>query len=315
MNKLVSILNKYIHLIHGNYMYYHFKRLYEKDPKLAAYALYDRIYGNHDDFNIDDPKTLIEKITWMELHTDTSMWTLCADKYRVREYIAQCGLSDFLPKLYGHWDDPETIDFSQLPNQFVLKANNGCGTVMVVKDKKTLDEIQVKKTLKKWVSRLFGYMGAQSHYLSIKPCIIAEELLQQEPSHAAFSPHSLVDFKVWCINGMPESVLVTYNRHKGKHDLDLYDLSWKRKKDCINFNGSFGYSEQPLPKPKSLDKMLEMAQILSKGFPEMRVDFYEVDGRPVIGELTLSAGYGNLTKEYYEYLGGKIDLKKMEKVK
>lgn len=311
----MGTIKSFLKHLNSNYLYYHFKRLYEKDPKLAAYGLYDKIYGNHDDFNLDNPKTLIEKITWMELYTDTSLWTLCADKYRVREYIAQCGLSEYLPQLYGHWENPDTIDFGQLPNQFVLKANNGCGTVLVVKDKSTLDEKKVKNTLKKWVSRPFGYMGAQSHYLSIEPCIIAEELLHQEPSHAVFSPHSLVDFKVWCINGMPESVLVTYNRHRGRHDLDLYDLSWQRKKDYINFNGSFGYSEKPLPKPKSLDKMLEMAKILSKDFPEMRVDFYEVDGQPVIGELTLSAGYGNLTREYYEYLGSKINLSKIKRIK
>lgn len=306
----MSIIKDLFKRIYGDYLYYHYKRLYEKDPRLAAYGLYDKIYGNHDSFNIDEPKTLIEKITWLELNTDTSLWTLCADKYRMREYVAQCGLSEYLPKLYGHWDNPDDIDFSQLPNAFVLKANNGCGTVKIVRDKRTINKRKVKMELKRWLKHKYGYMGAQKHYLAIEPCIIAEELLHQDEDSKIFSPQSMVDYKVWCINGKPESVLVTYNRHNGRHDLDLYDLSWRKKKECINFNGSFGYSEQPLPKPKSLDKMLEMVQVLSKGFPEMRVDFYEINGRPVIGELTLSAGYGNLTKEYYEYLGGKIDLTK-----
>lgn len=308
------MIKKFLKILYGDYLYYHFKRLYEKDPRLAAYGLYDRIYGNHDNFNIDEPRSLIEKITWLELNTDTSLWTLCADKYRMREYVAQCGLEEYLPKLYGHWDNPDDIDFSKLPNEFVLKANNGCGTVKIIRDKSSMNEREVKNELKRWLKRKFGYMGAQTHYLSIEPCILAEELLHQDAEQKEFSPQSMIDYKVWCINGQPESVLVTYNRYNGKHDLDLFDLNWNRKDDCINFNGTFGYSEEPMPRPKSLDKMMEMAKALSRGFLEMRVDLYEINSRPIIGELTLSAGYGNLTDEYYNYLGSKMDLTKAMKL-
>ncbi len=311
MNGLTKVLKR----IHGNILYYRYKHLCEKDPRLAAYGLYDRIYGNHDGFNIDEPKSLIEKITWMELHTDTSLWTLCADKYRMREYVAQCGFEDYLPKLYGCWDNPESIDFGRLPNEFVLKANNGCGTVKIIKDKSTINERRLKKELKRWLRHKFGYLGAQLHYLSIVPCILAEELLHQDEVQNVFSPESIVDYKVWCINGEPESVLVVYGRDNHGYSLDLYDTEWNRMSDKLNQNGHFKFHKEGIPKPECLTRMLDMAKSLSKSFPEVRVDFYNINGKPIIGELTFSTGYGYFTDEYYEYLGEKIDLEKLEKIK
>lgn len=205
-NKLMSVAKS----LWGTMLYYHNRRLYKKDPRLAANALFKRVYERSMD--LDNPKHLIEKITWLQLNTDTSLWTLCADKYRVREYVEQCGLGDNMPKLYGHWDTPDEVDLSGLPDQFVLKANNGCGTVKIVRDKKTLDLRSLKSTFKKWLRRPYGYHGAQSHYLRIKPCILAEELLANTGEQLFFSPSSLVDYKVWCFGGKPECCLITYNR-------------------------------------------------------------------------------------------------------
>ena len=307
------MIKRVLKRLHGDYLYYRFKRLYEKDPRLAAEGLYKKKYGSKAVLNIDNPKSLIEKITWLELNSDTSLWTLCADKYRMREYVEQCGLGEYLPKNYGHWENPDDIDFGQLPNEFVLKANNGCGTVMIVRDKNKLNEKKVKKELKRWLKHKFGYMGAQAHYLSIEPCILAEELLHQDEEQKSFSPESFVDYKVWCINGKPESILVVYGRNDNGYSLDLYDTSWKRLDEKLMKNGHFVFREEMIPKPNCLDKMLSMAKMMAEPFPEVRVDFYVVDGKPVIGELTFSTGYGYFTDEYYEYLGTKVDISKAKK--
>ncbi|MCR5361755.1 MAG: hypothetical protein K6E73_07060 [Bacteroidales bacterium] len=309
----MSLIKDYIKRLYAEYLYYRYKRIYEKDPRLAAYGLYDRIYGNHDNFDIDNPKSLLEKITWLELNSDTSLWTLCADKYRMREYVAQCGLEDHLPSLYGHWDNPNDIDFSSLPHEFVLKANNGCGTVKIVRDKDKLNEKKVKKELKRWLKHKFGYMGAQTHYLSIKPCILAEELLHQSDEQNAFSPNSLIDYKVWCLNGKPECILVVYGRTSNNHLLDMYDTNWERIPNSLKHNKSYGVKEDKFPRPSCLEEMLEMAAVLSKPFPEVRVDFYVVKEKPVIGELTFTSGYGNYTDDFYNYLGSKIDLSKVKR--
>ena len=159
----------------GTMLYHHARRLYEKDPKLAADSMFRRVY--HRSMNLEQPQHLIEKITWLQLNSDTSLWTKCADKLRAREYVEGCGLGDYLPKLYGHWDTTDEVDVSNLPNQFVLKANNGCGTVKIVRDKSKLNMEELRKTMRKWLSRPFGYQACQAHYLRIKPCILAEELL------------------------------------------------------------------------------------------------------------------------------------------
>lgn len=308
-------LYNFIKRHYSDYLYYRYKRIYENDPRLAAYGLYDRIYGNHDNFDIDNPKSLLEKITWLELYSDTSLWTLCADKYRMREYVAQCGLEDHLPRLYGHWDNPDDIDFRLLPKEFVLKANNGCGTVKVVRDKDKLNENKIKKELKRWLKHKFGYMGAQTHYLSIKPCILAEELLHQSDEQNAISPNSLIDYKVYCMDGEPESVWVAFNRHNVTCvNMALYDLNWNPiPQHLINGKHDTYNPDVEIPKPDCLGELLEIARKIAKPFPEVRVDFYLIDNKPVIGELTFSSGYGFFTDDYYNYLGSKIDLSKVKR--
>lgn len=311
----MSIKSK-LRTIWGSIIYHYFRHLYKKNPKLAADGVFKRAY--HRPMDLDNPKHLIEKITWLQFNTDTSLWTLCADKLRVREYVEQCGLSDYMPKLYGHWESPEDVDVTNLPNQFVLKANNGCGSVMIVKDKNTLDIDAMKKTMKKWLSRPFGYVGAQTHYLRIKPCIIAEELLPITGEQAKWSPTSLIDYKFWCFSGVPESCFIAYNRggfvKGGKLSIDLYDTKWSRLDDYVISNRHYKIIEEiKIPQPTCWEEMLQIAAKLSEPFPEVRVDLYNINGKPIIGELTFTSGYGYFTEEYYNYLGSKIDLEKLKK--
>lgn len=308
----MKALKNYLRTLWSTYLYFKYKRLYKKDPKLAADALYYKKFKRH--INLDNPINLVEKITWMSLNTDTSLWTLCADKYRMRSYVESKGLGNHLPQCYGFWENPDDIDFSKLPNQFVLKANNGCATVMIVRDKTKLDEKKVKRQMKKWLKRPFGYIGAEKHYLSIKPGILAEELLTQSKELNKLSSNSMVDFKIWCINGNPESILVTYDRGSGSHKVALYDLDWNPIPQNLNAQKCEAQKNAPLfPRPKLLDEMLDLAKQISKDFKEARVDFYETDKGAILGEITLTAGYGTLSLEYYEYLGKKIDLSSFSK--
>ena len=265
--------------------------------------------------DLENPKNLIEKIYWMELHADTSLWSNCADKYRMREYVLGCGLGEYLPKLLAHWDKADDMDFSDLPDEFILKTNNGCGTCYVVKDKRTENISNVKKQFRRWMRlNREGYSNAQLHYLPIKPCIIAEELLHPSEEDKRISPSSLIDYKIWCFSGKPVCILVTYDRKGGIHYVDMYDTEWNRKDDCLNKQRA-KFRDTPIPKPACLQQMVEMASVLSKPFPEVRVDFYVVNDSPVIGELTFSTGYGNYTLEMYDYLGSFIDLSKVKRIR
>lgn len=303
MNAIKNILMP----MYRDYLYYKYKRLYNKNPRLAADALYYKKYGRH--MNLDNPVNLIEKITWMSLNTDTSLWTLCADKYRMRSYVESKGLGYFLPKCYGFWENPDDINFDKLPNQFVMKANNGCGTVMIIREKLTLNITDVKIRLKKWIDRPFGYMGAEKHYLSILPGILAEELLTQTEDLDRISPNSIVDFKIWCLNGKPESILVVYDRCGSSIQMALYDTNWNPiHQHLVNTKHCKYNKSTDLARPKFLAEMLDIATKLSCDFKEVRVDFYETNEKPIIGELTFTSGYGYFTDEYYNYLGSKITI-------
>lgn len=308
--KIVLFFNKSYYYKKLAYLYQ--KWSVERNPIKEISRNYELRFHKKPD--LDSPQNLIEKIYWMQLHCDTSKWTLCADKYRMRSYVTECGFENYLPKLYGVWEDPDDIKWDQLPSQMVIKANNGCATVLVIKDKSAYDEKKLKKEFNRWLSIPYGYRAYQPHYLSIKPCILAEELLEQGPELNEISS-SIVDFKTWCFNGRVECFFITYNRKGSRHSVDLYDANWNKMKEHLNFNGAFDYQETLFPKPSCLEEMKMIASRLSKGFPEMRVDFYVINGKPVIGELTLSAGYGNLTEDYYNYLGSLTDVTLLKQIK
>ena len=74
------------------------------------------------------------------------------------------------------------------------------------------------------------------------------------------------------------------------------------------------YSGTEITRPASFDNMIKVAKRLSKDFPQVRVDFYDIDGEAVFGEMTFTTGYGYFSEEYYKYLGNKIDLSKVGKL-
>lgn len=306
-------INKIIQRFRANTIELVFKMAYIINPRYAADIMYYRAFHKRQD--LDHPINLIEKINWMQFYTDTSLWTLCADKYRMREYLVGKGLEDNLPKLYGHWENPDEIDFCSLPNEFVLKSNNGCGTVKIVRDKSQLDIPSTKKLLRSWL-KPYGYVGGQTHYLRIKPCIIAEELLHQDEEEKTFSPSSLVDYKMWCINGEPESIWVAYNRHNALMvNMALFDTDWNPIPQYLKDTKLETYNQNDIiPKPVCLDEMLEIARKVSKPFPAFRLDFYVINSKPYIGEMTFTSGYGFYTDEYYEYLGQKVDISRVKKL-
>lgn len=286
------------------------------NPKWEINRCYSKVFNGKKP-NLNNPKNLIEKIYWMELNCDTTLWTKYADKYLMREYVEECGYGDYLPKLYAKWDKADDIDFTILPKEFVLKANDGCGTVYIIRDKDKEDINKVRKMVKQWM-RLphFGYINAQLHYLPIKSCIIAEELLHQSDELNKISPNSIVDFKVWCFAGKVESTLITYNRSKHNLSIALYDNEWNDIGNNISTECHYTYDKNNgILKPKCFEKMKKIAEALSKPFPEVRVDFYIIDNKPIIGELTFSTGYGYFTEEYYEYLGSKTDITLCKKKK
>lgn len=275
--------------------------------KKLAESLYRHSFGR--DINWLSPEDLNQWINWLEFNTDTSKWQLYADKYRMRDYVIQKGFGENLVKLFKVWNSPEEMDFNELPEKFVLKLNNGSGDVIVVTDKYSVDIEGIRSYFKKLYSTPFGKQTAEPHYLHIQPVIVAEELLDKNKQRGDSS--SLIDYKFWCFNGIIDCCFVCSNRSKKQLTIDLYtgDSNWERiENGNLNYDSHHIKASQSIPRPINLERMFHIASELSKGEPQMRVDFYEVDGKLYIGELTMTSACGRMryfTDRALERLGNK----------
>lgn len=258
--------------------------------------------------NLDNPQDINEKINWLKFRTDTSEWSRLTDKYRVREYVTACGLADILVPIYGKCENANALNFDELPKSFVLKTNNSSGTLFIVKDKDNIDRDEVRMSLNKWLRLKVGVLSAEPHYQKIEPCIIAEQLLPA--NDGSTSP---IDYKIWCFNGEPFSIWATYDRNASGAVVGLYDLDWNYQPEYQIFDSHYREGH-PLPRPQNLDKMLDIARILAKPFPEVRVDLYALDnGRIYFGEMTFTSlgGFMNYyTPEYLLRMGRECDIAK-----
>jgi hypothetical protein len=258
--------------------------------------------------NLKEPKDMNEKILYMKLYTDTSRWTELADKYKVRDYVTSCGLSRYLIPLIGMWTDVEDIDFGALPNSFIFKANNGVGKneLMMVRNKSTLNIDETKKFLDELLKRKHvGVLSGEPHYRTMKPCIIAEELLPMEKGEK-----SPVDYKIYCTNGRAQYIWVCSGRDNTGTDVMTYDREWNPRPDLCVFDSRYREGKV-IHKPTNLDEMIRVAETLVKPFPFVRLDLYNIKGRIYFGEMTFTPLGGMVNfhpQEFLDELGTKIDL-------
>lgn len=251
--------------------------------------------------NLKDPKRWTEKLQVYKMFYRNPILHKCVDKYEVRKCVESKGCKDNLVKLYGIWDKAADIDFSKLPSSFVLKTTNGGGgeDVVLVKDKASVDLKNIVEFLdKKRVKEVNG--GREWAYTGIeKPRIIAEELLINKENPDA----GVEDFKILCFNGEPHYIIVDKDRYID-HKRNFYTTKWER----VNVTTDHEQFETHYPAPKNLEKMLDVARKLSKDFPFVRVDLYNLEGNIFFGELTFYpwAGYVQFTPDNFDFELGKL---------
>lgn len=268
--------------------------------KLADY-LYTLTF--HKKINWEHPEDLNQWINFLAFTTDTTQWSEFADKYKVKDIIKNRGFEDMVAPLLGKWSNIDDVSFEDLPDTFVLKLNNGCGSIIYVKDKSTANLNDIKQSLREYMGKGFGKHTAEPHYLRIVPMIIAEKYL--EGKNQVIPSCSLIDFKFWCFNGKVISCLLITNRTDWGFKYALYSVEdgWK---DISAGNLNYSDTRRPLdiavPRPRSLEKMIEFASNISNGHPQMRVDLYEVDNKPYFGEITMTSFCGRMNYFSSSYL-------------
>lgn len=234
-------------------------------------------------YDLDNPKTIQDKIQWLKLNDSTALKTRCADKILVHDYCKEKIGKDICIPILKIYDTP-SVNIWNLPDQFVLKCNHGSGMNIIIPNKKEMDFKVVGEKLSKWMRTDFAFQNQfEYHYHNIPRKIFAEKFMFDEKQKS-----SLYDYKFWCFNGTPK--FFTINEGHGHGPFIHYNLDGSRS--------SIERLDHPVPtgldydKPKNFDLMVEYAKILSKDFKFVRVDFYEIDGIVYLGELTFTPGSG-----------------------
>ena len=246
----------------------------------------------HKKLNLKNPQTFNEKMQWLKIYNRNPKYSEMVDKYQVKQYVANIIGEEYIIPTLGVWDKFDDIDFDSLPNQFVLKCTHDSGGLVICKDKEKLDVDSAKVKINESLRYNFFYLGREWPYKNVKPRIIAEQYMTDE------SGIELKDYKIFNFNGEPRIIQVDYDRFV-QHKRNLYTTDWNYIDAAIQYPND---PNRKITRPKKLEKMLELARILSKDIPYVRTDFYCIDERIYFGELTFyhESGFGKFTPEKFD---------------
>jgi hypothetical protein len=254
----------------------------------------------HKRWNPQNPQDLNEKMFWLARYWRNPLIVRCADKYKVRGYLQEKGCGDILNDLYAVCDKGEQIDFDSLPSKFVLKCNHGSRMNIICEDKLSFDINSAIKQLNKWMRFQYG-RGVEWQYKDIEHKILVEKYLESKDG-------KMMEYQIFCFNGTPAFFLVRNDLRKSRIDKEntefamSYTIDWKR---VYMRKGEEKY-DFTIPKPVNYEKMIDYATRLSHDFPQVRVDYYEVDDKLFFGELTFTSNgaiQSNYKDEYISSLG------------
>ena len=266
---------------------------------------YKKSFGVYPD--LENPKTLNEKMQWLKLYDRTPLHTMCADKYKVREYVAEKVGEQYLVPLVFSSQKVEDISSHNLPGYPVaVKTNHDSGGAEIIRNKAKVNYKKLQKKIKERLNVNYFYRSKEWQYKNITAKIIVEKLLLCSDGKI---PN---DYKFHCFHGEPKVVYVSVDR-EGKNKRNIYDINWiplfftwaAKEKDIANLRG------EEIPKPENYEKMIELAKKLSSPFKYVRVDLYNAGGAIYFGEMTFHQGSGFeiiSPKEWDEQLGSFLDI-------
>ena len=121
------------------------------------------------DVDLNDPKTLNEKIVWLKLNDRTPEQTICADKYAVRDYIQERIGDEYLVPLYFHTKNANDIVPENMPDHpFIIKANHDSDGGIMIRDKSNVDWEEVRRSLRERLKKNYYYRSKEWQYKNIE---------------------------------------------------------------------------------------------------------------------------------------------------
>ncbi len=257
--------------------------------------------------HLRNPKRFTEKMQCYKAYYRNEEMQICTDKYAVRDYVKnKLGTDQYLNQLYQVCEKPEEIDFEKLPSQFVIKTTDGGnGTnVVICNDKTKLDIPSTIKRIKGWkkikyniLSREWAYEWTSRGERTSK--IIVEKYLENSEN----ADRSLDDFKFYCYDGKFKFLLWCKNRYSG-NKRNFYDESLK----LLEGVGNYPNISSSFKLPENVYEMISIAEKLASGFPFARIDFYNVEGKIVFGEITFypASGFATYHPDSFDFELGKF---------
>lgn len=253
--------------------------------------------------DLDNPRTFNEKLQWLKLYNRRPEYTRLVDKIEVKKWVADKIGEEYVIPTYKVWDKASDVDITDLPGKFVLKCNHSGGNagVFLVSDKTAFNLEKAKARLAKVMKADIYRHLREWPYKDVRHKVFAEALLGV----------GIEDFKFFCYDGKVESVMVAYERSTGSPKFYFFDRDWKLKR--YNIRGKEAPENFTMPRPENIDRMFEIAAVLSEGLPFVRVDLYNIRGKIYFGEMTFFPASGlddKLLTETDEYFGSLVELPK-----
>ena len=228
--------------------------------------------------NLSNPTTFNEKLQWLKIYDRKPVYSLLVDKFEVKQYVSDMIGSEYVIDNYGVWNSFDEIDFATLPDQFVLKCTHNSGGIVICEDKASFDREKAKLFLEKNQRDEYYLSGREWPYKSVRPRILAERYMVDDQTR------ELRDYKFFSFNGEIKMMFVATNRQATDRPtaFDFFDENYCH----LDIRHGHPNAESIPMKPKSFDLMKQLAHKLSVGIPQVRVDFYEVNGKVYFGEMT-----------------------------
>lgn len=258
------------------------------------------------ELNLKNPRLLNEKLQWLKLYNRKPLFTVLCDKVKVKDYISKEISQDIVIPTLGVWEKVEDIDFSKLPDKFILKANHSSAGNYICRDRTSFNETMARKRLEKALKEDYFKKYREWPYKDIPRRILAEPLIE----NADGSP--IVDYKFYCYGGKPQYFMYSvgeadHNVRNCKFDMNCNNIDYLFKKKPALTN-------EEMQLPANFSEMKSIVEKLCKDYQHVRIDLYNVDGKIYFGEITFFSGAGFINidnQEYSQYLSDLIDLKKI----
>lgn len=231
--------------------------------------------------NLKNPKRFTEKIQWIKFYDRTELRKEVADRLRVRDYVSNKIGKEHLIPLIDSFEELTPKLWRSLPEQFVLKANHGCGMIQIIHNKAESRYDDVKNESESWKEIEYFNVGREWVYKDLPRTILAEKLLTDENGNIPS------DFKFFCFHGWVELIQVDIGRFTDQKR-NLYDRDFNQ----VDAELLYPPYEGNIEKPELLDEAIKMAEKLSSNLDFIRTDLYILEQQIYFGELTNYPGNG-----------------------